>query len=239
MKIVFQGPEEMSWSAGVERESAAGYHCGAGWYKRFYMVDPRPCYTHDIDRVERELIRCEDHYPLLDIHNAELHVISHEFIDRNNGFTTSEEVHYRDNERWAEPFKRWDGEEATRGGLAHTIVICGKRIPPMPGHTRYIISHEYGHALFHTKTRLMGYPLSEEDKFKKRYMAARGQPDFVEGKRWHQAIGEIAANDFRFVVNSETEFWPHEVPPVKRGEVIHRWWTARTREEMEAILCAF
>lgn len=104
---------------------------------------------------------------------------------------------------------------------AATIVLWGKRIPPHPAMTRYLIAHEYGHAVAQAVVRSQGKSDADLGKFYTEYRALRKNvpvaPKYYGGGSWHESTQEIFANDFRILVaKSEVEFWPH--PTTERPE---------------------
>ena len=98
----------------------------------------------------------------------------------------------------------------------------------MSSMTRYLVSHEYGHAVFSYVARKMGYKEGEEDKLKHKYMELRKIDDFTDvytGGEWHRAPGEIIANDFRILfTKQEMEFYPHDCPLPAWSESEGKWW---------------
>ena len=174
--------------------------------------------------------RCEDAFPVKDAFVG-MWLLAHDFIDRVNGLTYEDSIWKRDDgSEWADKLlcHCGCGKINTVGGQAFSIVLSGKRIPPMPGMTKYLVAHEYGHAVFGYIARKLGY---EHDVLYDAYMAARDVPETAYtksygGGKWHKSPGEIAANDFRILfAEQETEFWPHEVArPSWDHEGLRRWW---------------
>lgn len=126
-----------------------------------------------------------------------------EVVGRANGFA----------ERlWSDGRSNWS---------AH-IVLSGKRTPLHPGMTRFLVAHELGHHVEWWLERARGL---EEDEIRQDYCALRGlEYHRATGGRWHSAIGEIFADDFRLLVAGvELEHWPH--PGIERpGPAEVDWW---------------
>lgn len=229
MKVRVLTPEDLTWPLG-RQDGSPIYHVGAGDYRHEIRVDPYPAYPADAALVEDLVGRCMETFPL---HGpAELAILPHEFIDRVNGLTYEESV-----------WKRPDGTEIEEhylchcgcgklirfGGQGHTIVLSGKRIPLHPAMVRYLVPHEYGHAVANTIQRRLGYSGSAREKFEAGYMAVRGAPGAgpkrYSGGKWHLDAGEVIANDFRVLfLGAEADFWPHDVPPPTHDDPIARWW---------------
>src|ERR1051325_3229582 len=94
-------------------------------------VDPYPGYAHSAALVYQELCTVSTKFPLPVPIYVYLPVF--EAISRTNG------VCYND--------MNWKGNTDERVWDRATIILHGKRIPLHPGMTRYLISHEYGHAV--------------------------------------------------------------------------------------------
>lgn len=102
------------------------------------------------------------------------------------------------------------------------IVLSGKRTPLHPAVTRFLVAHELGHHVEWWIERARGY---EEGEVRLEYAALRGiEPRRASGGRWHDAIGEIFADDFRLLIAGiEMEHWPH--PGIDRpGAAEAAWW---------------
>jgi hypothetical protein len=229
MKIELLEPEDLIWPMG-KQENIPEYRCGGGSYPRTFKVDPFPCYAHDFKTVEAIAKMCESAFPLPDA-KLGIYILSHDFFDRVNGLTFDDHIYKReDGSEWEEkrPCPCGCGEMNRFYGQAFTIALAGKRIPLMPSMTRYLVSHEYGHAVFSYITRKMGYREGEEDKLKQKYMELRKIDDFTltyTGGEWHRAPGEIMANDFRILfTKQEVEFYPHDCPLPAWSEPEGNWW---------------
>lgn len=193
------------------------YHLGFdGSHSRQEKVDPAPCYAHDVDAVRAELAHLQRVAPVPV--PLGIFVLSHEMRGRTNAWCSEDRVYTKD-----------DRESYPIG----IIAMSGKRIPIHPAMTRYLVAHEYGHFVEAFLARHRG--LKDGFRLREHYRALC-RPDGLEtygpGK-WHQAIGEIFANDFRILIaKREPEFWPH--PGVTRPEdelSVIGWWT-KVREEL-------
>lgn len=230
MQVRLLTPDDLDWPLGRMDGGGPCYKVGAGQYKREIRVDPYPSYAADLGLVEDLVGRCMEAFPLNGA-PAELAILSHEFADRVNGMTWEETLWKRDDgKEWKDffPCACGCGDLVEANGQAHTIVLSGKRIPLHPAMIRYLVPHEYGHAVAHAIRRRMGYRGSEDAKFEARYMTVRGGEASAKryiGGRWHLDAGEIIANDFRVLfLGAETEFWPHEIPPPMPDSPIATWW---------------
>jgi hypothetical protein len=206
-RVVELTAEDLDWSF---RDSRPRLRTGRG---SSYEVDPFPAYPHDLDLVRATLEQVERAVSIE--HKPTLYVFHFEPIARTNG--------------WAERgYGRYD-REAERHTLAPgQIVLAGKRIPPHPAMTRYLVAHEYGHHVDYTICDRRGL---EVDGLDEEYAKLRRLPaayDRYGGGRWHSNVGELIANDFRILVAGvEPEFWPH--PGYARPEAVDGladWWKA-------------
>lgn len=229
MKVQLLTADDLIWKA--DGGSAGGAEIMIGTPNlsaRSFAIDPYPAYTHDLKLVEDLAAACCEAFPLTGS-PAELYVCSHEFASRFNGLTYESTLWRKpDWSKWEVEITKADGSVAKGYGQAHTIGISGKRTPRMQAQTRYLITHEYGHAAFNQTRRLLGYGEHEDDKAEAEYLRIRGGdiPYVKKGRgayRWHQLASEIVANDFRIaVMNAEPDFWPHDVPPPT--DAIREWW---------------
>lgn len=192
-----------------------------GSYPRHQKVDPFPAYAHDVALVRAEAERVAQSFPLP--RPVTISILDREFLSRTNGYTTID--------------SDYDSKETPRPWMA-TIVFSGKRIPIHPAMTRYLVSHEYGHAVAEHLRRTHGTPTDkpnrefDTEKLYNEYRELRGIVDPKSyGGGWHATTSELFANDFRILVaKSEIEFWPHPgfIRPEKLVDVVEFW-----RKEVE------
>ena len=163
-------------------------------------VDPHPCYAHDALLVKAELEHCDEVFPLPQ--DTHIYLLNRERLDRCNADAFTDAVY----------------KSPRRQGI---IRMDGKRIPPHPAMTRYLVAHEYGHLA----ARWLALQNCQDDwrQWEREYAVLRGIPDqpaSYGGRTWHLCTSEIVANDFRVLIaRREEEFWPHEVPTLR--EVFH------------------
>lgn len=172
-------------------------------------VDPFPGYEHDTTRVSNLLAMAGEAFPIG--FRVDAYVTTYEGVSRRNGET-----------------RMVPGAKA--GSVAMALILWGKRQMIHPAMTRYLVAHEYGHAVEHWLTaegQIGRYFLDE-------YAALRGLKAYFAGPtggKYHRAVEEIFANDFRVVITEqETEFWPHPYPPPSEVPVIVEWWKRRQAE---------
>lgn len=182
--------------------------------------DPFPAYPHDRIIVEQATAQVVEKCP--PAFDVELHIADREEVGRSNGFSHAHQgSEYVDGE-WV---------QAQPTGL---IVLSGKRVPPHPSVTAYLVAHEYGHnvewMLEHVRDPKRG--LHRGDILRE-YAKYRALPDDLHagsGGRWHDSATEILACDFRIVVcNIEPDYWPHPGVPHPRdlsppGCDLWSWW---------------
>lgn len=181
-----------------------------GW--RSVTVDPFPAYPHDVAVINAVAAKVAVRFaPGYDV---TIYLADREATSRSNAH--------------AERLKKWDGKEYTE--TAGVIFVSGKRIPPHPAVTRYLVAHEYGHHVEWWLEKLRGL---EEDKLIQEYLALRELDTQVGGGGvWHKAAQEVFACDFRVLVaDVEPEYWPH-AGVLRPGEVpaIREWWSQAVAE---------
>jgi hypothetical protein len=181
--------------------------------------DPFPCYAHDRAVAERAAAHVADRCPPL--WDVDLWLADREEVGRSNGHSNIDDGHYEGG-KWVKD----------RRGF---IILSGKRVPPHPAMTRYLVGHEYGHSVAYMLNALRlddkerGHVSSTGD-LEREYAKARGLPESSlhhgGGGTWHDSCAEVLACDFRVLVcDIEPECWPH--PGVQRPEgilAIRAWW---------------
>lgn len=174
-------------------------------------VDPTPCYTHDLELVRAEAGHVHGVFPIGV--PVTIHVAPWESLGRTNGWASQEWNYYAGPKR---DQKVWEV----------AIALSGKRIPPHPAMTRYLVAHEYGHAVDDWLCHVRGLqPNGLDDEYRKLRNLSKAAYRYGPG-RWHSNVGELIANDFRILVaKREREFWPH--PGLERPErlpAIRKFW---------------
>lgn len=191
-----------------------------GAYERETPMDPTPGYPHDAEVVRWELNKVAAVFPVA--WPVTFYLPDRDALSRVNGETTVEQA--------------WQAEQlpdGTHPRLAE-VRLFGKRTPPHPAVTRYLVAHEYGHVVERWIAAARGLKPDSRGLLKE-YARMRGleQRDFhwPGPGHWHDDVGEVFACDFRLVVaKAEVEFWPH--PGVDRpGLEVRDWWA-------EAVRCA-
>jgi hypothetical protein len=189
-----------------------------GGYQRAVRVDPCPAYPHDPALVAEQLERVEAAFPIGA--PPTIYLLPREEVGRSNGYESGDIV---------------GGHDGTPKRLATHICFSAKRIPIHPAMTRYLVAHEYGHAVEDWLLWRRAKQTHEHDVVDE-YARLRGiaEPQHeASAGSWHSAIGEIFACDFRILVAQvETEFWPH--PGIERPEgirAIRDWWAGRLAED--------
>lgn len=184
-------------------------------------LDPCPAYPHDIDLVRTTITAVARLVP--PIWNIEVFVADREEVGRSNGHSnvTSDGGYHRTG---GDGVKTW-----VKGPNVGLIFLSGKRVPPHPAMTRYLVGHEYGHHVQWMLSERLGYHHVHDDQMLLDYAALRGLPGnplhgYPGG--WHHAVAEVFACDFRTIVTGiEDGYWPH--PGVDRpDDTVVAWWTA-------------
>lgn len=181
------------------------------------LFDPFPAYAHDRSEVADAAYFVSGCCPPL--WNVELYIANREEAGRCNGYS--------------------DIHQPTRCNTAGiwvvdkpvgVIVLSGKRVPPHPAMTRYLVAHEYGHHIEWMIGKARGQQSFHDFQFVSEYAKMRGLPDSSvhhgEGGTWHDSAKEIFACDFRiFVCGVEEDYWPHPgVPQPKEVRDLSEWW---------------
>lgn len=158
-------------------------------------VDPHPAYMHDASLVRSTARKVEATFPIGV--PCEIAIIAFEALKRTNGECDIATVYEKGKES-----KKW----------AASIRLWGKRIPPHPAMTRYLVSHEYGHAVAGWLVRDRGGEHTNElyDEYRALRRGVGRAPSHYGAGTWHAQTSELFANDFRILVTgSERDFWPH------------------------------
>jgi hypothetical protein len=184
-----------------------------GAYTSQVTVDPFPGYHHDIGLVEDCLHSVENACPIFN--SPDVYVLRHETDSRTNGWA---DIGYLYDDESKE-LKRWEAR----------IVLSGKRIPPHPAMTRYLVAHEYGHHVQWALARVLD---QEDHDFLDDYARLRNATTHMHygGGTWHDYPGELFANDFRILVaGAESEFWPHPnfEHPSSCSKIVKYWEQAK------------
>jgi hypothetical protein len=167
------------------------FNANGGDYPRQEQCDPFPCYAHPVDRVRQVTELLNEVMPLSG--SVDVYLPAFEDPGRTNGWA-SQQSYYKDKTQF--------------GAL---ITLSGKRIPLHPAMTRYLMSHEYGHVVQYWVEHTFGLK-NLIAAYAKDIRGYEHKTTYYGGKTWHEAPGEIFANDFRcLVARQELEFWPHEV----------------------------
>lgn len=183
-----------------------------GW-RQTLNVDPFPGYAHDTGVVAETFAHVKEACQLDP--SPIIYVLCFEPPARTNG--------------WAESQNAYVGEDREYTPVAGRIVLAGKRIPPHPAVTRYLVAHEYGHHVEYQLLRRRGLEPGD-DTVRREYAEMRGCTDSLElpysGGYWHASVGELFANDFRLLIAGvEPEFWPHPgFPRPHEVDGLAEWW---------------
>lgn len=188
-------------------------------------VDPTPCYPHDVELVRAEARRVACCFPIGFATNVTVSLW--EEPNRTNG--------------WASTVDEWGGDEKPRPWEG-MIFLAGKRIPPHPAMTRYLVAHEYGHIVNYWLSHVL-HASEHMSALYDEYAELRGhhdRPTNYGPGQWHLGVGELIANDFRILVaRSELEFWPH--PGIERPEQlpkVREFWRQMLRHAALGPSCA-
>lgn len=193
-----------------------------GDYKAAVYVDPFPGYSHSASLVHQELAYVASRFPLPVPITVYLPVF--DGLNRVNGCCFNG-MGYEDDE------KKW---------INTSIVFYGKRIPLHPGMTRYLMAHEYGHAVqkfLEIKAGILDEP-SAKNPFIDAYCEVRQLEKENEKTKWHNSPQEVFANDFRILIcRRETEFWPHiGIPRPSQVQGLQEWWLAQLETAVAEIV---
>lgn len=224
MKSKVKVAKDLLWSFD-DKGPTLRLNTGGSWGHRV-EVDPFPCYPHDKGVVEKSLAHVVE--ASWDI-GATVFIGHHEALARSNAWA-SEEVDYD-----------YDAEtvDGRYPATYHPYVfLLGKRIPPHPAVTRYLIAHEYGHCVDYWLNRALALDNDGRNPsgLKEAYRKMRGmrKVNHYGGGTWHKCAGEVLACDFRIAVcGVETEYWPHQgIEHTEENTSVLKWWT-HLKEEPE------
>lgn len=218
--LTLRAADDLQWGF---QELHPAFQVPNGDWKRRVNVDPFPCYPHDRQVVEVEAARTAKAFPLPQ--DVTVCILDREPLERTNA--------------WCECSNLWEGEEKKPPRWTATIVLAGKRIPPHPAVTRYLVAHEYGHAV----ARFLKNTDDDKRALYKEYERIRGftTDKHYGGGTWHASVEELFANDFRIlVVGAEVEFWPHPGfgRPEGNAAIVEYWKKATEARVAEAVLAA-
>ena len=177
-------------------------------------VDATPAYPHDLDLVKAEAERVDAAFPIGV--PVTVHISLWEDLGRTNGWAYQDWAYRGDDERTFEV----------------AIALGAKRIPIHPAMTRYLVAHEYGHAVDYWLCHVREVqPNGLDEEYRKLRGLPKSSGRYGPG-RWHANVGELIANDFRILVaKREPEFWPH--PGIARPEAlpaVRAWWRKALKE---------
>lgn len=177
--------------------------------------DPFPAYPHNLDDVRGAAAHVERMCPPL--WDVEVYVADREEEGRSNGFSNIHEG------------SRYVGGEWVKSPPTGLIMLSGKRVPPHPSVTRYLVAHEYGHNVEWMLQHARGHKTVHGDEVVAEYAKMRGLPAGAvhhgSGGRWHDSATEILACDFRIVVcDVEPQYWPHPGVAHPLDVNVDGWW---------------
>lgn len=219
--IVVKTFEDLTWEFESNKASiVCGEHKG---FSHRADVDPFPGYAHDIQTVRAQVGQLKYKFPIT--WPVTFYILPYEVMSRTNAYAQAE--------NWDYDNKISDGEGEEQYSRHPYIVFSGKRIPPMPSMTRYLVAHEYGHIVqdwIAVQRKQKSHELLNEYASMRKVSAPKSY-----GGGWHLTPGEIFANDFRVLVTGqETEFWPHVCPRPHEAPQVINWWA----EAHELVSCA-
>lgn len=213
MKLIELTRDDIQWA--FDGRTGPHVRLGQRTWGMTHQVDPTPAYPHDAGLVQDLLDEIDQKFPL-DV-SVYVYILPVETPERTNAWTQHDSEY----------------DPAGNGTWKPSIVLQGKRIPPHPAVTKYLIAHEYGHVVEEYLNIRRGNKLGD-DTLIREYQQLRGiePPSYYGAGTWHCSPGEVFANDFRILVmEREVEYWPH--PGISRPEdclAIVGWWTQILKE---------
>lgn len=232
-QVVSLGFEEIKWGYGEEpmMEPRCFFGRGRGYS---FKIDPAPVYGHDLGQIEELLEACHADAPLCN--PVTVNVLRVSDKRGSNGWAQQNwsyhDCHTPDDCQCDVELpdgktrrRNWDG----------VIALSGRTTEIHPAIARYVVPHEYGHIAEDALALIRHDDGSADpgDALLSEWAKVRRIPqEFFElpyGTTTHHLIPrEVFANDFRFALGYETEWWPHDevVPPLgargtKRAQT---WW---------------
>lgn len=200
-------PADLTWAF---RDGVPRYHHDAS---DGTVVDPFPCYPHDVDVVTQVAEVCAAAFP--PAWPVTYHVAEFEDVARTNGWSAYAYTYDEAEAKWVP-------------GHGH-VFLSGKRVPPHPAVTRYVTAHEYGHQVQWFLEQQRG--IFGERELITEYARMRGiEPvERYGGGVWHRHVEEVFACDFRvWVLGIEEDYWPHDgIDHPCRGQAtqpVRTWW---------------
>lgn len=185
---------------------------GVSKWKASVEADPCPCFHHDPSLVQTTLEFCDSVFPLPN--PPTIYIAHFEGVGRSNGETHGES-HY---------IEKTEHDEFL---ILSTIILFGKRTPIHPAMTRYLVAHEYGHAVERAISQKLFKGNEPSVKLMKEYSEIRkieNSTEYGPGK-WSTNPREVFANDFRMLIPGiEKEFWPHPAQDPREVPDIVKWW---------------
>lgn len=187
------------------------------WRRHGHMAtfDPFPGYSHDTATAQAAAEHVQACCPPL--WDIQVHLADREEVGRSNGYSYLDESGHYEGDTWVQD---------PPVGL---VMLSGKRVPPHPAMTRYLVGHEYGHHIEYMLVKNRGAKHAADDTVVREYADLRGLPEesvhHGSGGRWHDSVTEVFACDFRIIVcDVERDYWPHPGIPHPDELDLSGWW---------------